>query len=237
MRLGDQPTLLSLDDARTLFHEFGHGLHGLLSERDATEGLSGTQVLRDFVELPSQLFEHWMHRARRCWPAMRATSAPASRSRAELVRRLHRGRAQLQPGLRDGALHRQRHRRHGGALAEPDAEPPADLVHIRGRNCWQRLRPARRAWGMNHRLVHFQHLFAGSGYAAAYYVYLWAEVLDADAYEAFREAGDPFDPEVAQRLAQWIYTRGNSVAPQQAFERFRGRAARLEPMLRDKGLI
>ena len=85
--------------------------------------------------------------------------------------------------------------------------------------------------GLNHRLPHFQHLFSGSGYAAGYYVYLWAEVLDADAYDAFVEAGDPFDAEVAQRVRRWIYSSGNSIEPGAAYEAFRGRAASIEPML------
>jgi peptidyl-dipeptidase Dcp len=91
--------------------------------------------------------------------------------------------------------------------------------------------------GMNHRLPHFQHLFAGSGYAAGYYVYLWAEVLDADGFDAFVEAGNPFDPRVAERLHRYIYSTGNSIEPAKAYEAFRGRAATVQPMLRKKGLI
>jgi peptidyl-dipeptidase Dcp len=91
--------------------------------------------------------------------------------------------------------------------------------------------------GLNHRLVNFQHLFSGSGYAAGYYVYLWAEVLDADAFDAFVEAGDPFDPQVAQALQRFIYGSGNSLEPRAAFAAFRGRSAQVEPMLRKKGLI
>jgi peptidyl-dipeptidase Dcp len=90
---------------------------------------------------------------------------------------------------------------------------------------------------MNHRLPHFQHLFSGSGYAAGYYVYMWAEVLDADAYDAFVEAGDPFDAAIAQRLRRYIYGSGNSIEPGAAYQAFRGRAPRIEPMLRERGLI
>jgi peptidyl-dipeptidase Dcp len=92
------------------------------------------------------------------------------------------------------------------------------------------------AAGLNHRLPHFQHLFSGSGYAAGYYVYLWAEVLDADAYQAFVEAGNPFDATVAARLKACIYSRGDSVEPGAAYRAFRGRDASIEPMLRDRGL-
>ena len=91
--------------------------------------------------------------------------------------------------------------------------------------------------GINHRLPHFQHLFAGSGYAAGYYVYLWAEVLDADGFDAFKEAGDLFDAEVAQRLRRFIYSSGDSIEPGAAFKAFRGRAPVVEPMLRAKGLL
>jgi len=90
--------------------------------------------------------------------------------------------------------------------------------------------------GLRHHLSHFQHLFAGPGYAAGYYVYMWAEVLEADAYEAFREAGDAFDVTTAQRLLQHIYSAGNSREPAQAFRDFRGRDPQVEPMLRKRGL-
>jgi peptidyl-dipeptidase Dcp len=91
--------------------------------------------------------------------------------------------------------------------------------------------------GLNHRLVHFQHLFASSGYAAGYYVYLWAEVLDADGYDAFHEVGSPFDPAVAARLKQHIYSSGNSVAPGAAYRAFRGREATVQPLLKKRGLL
>jgi peptidyl-dipeptidase Dcp len=93
------------------------------------------------------------------------------------------------------------------------------------------------AIGMNHRLPHFQHLFSGSSYAAGYYVYMWAEVLDADGFDAFVEAGDPFDAEVARRLLACIYSTGNSLEPGEAFRAFRGRDAAVEPMLRGRGLL
>ena len=91
--------------------------------------------------------------------------------------------------------------------------------------------------GMNHRLTHFQHLFSGSSYAAGYYVYLWAEVLDADGYEAFVEAGNPFDAAVAARLRRFIYSSGNSIEPSQAYREFRGRAPTVEPMLKGRGWL
>jgi peptidyl-dipeptidase Dcp len=93
------------------------------------------------------------------------------------------------------------------------------------------------AMGMNHRLVHFQHLFSGASYAAGYYVYLWAEVLDADGYEAFVEAGDPFDPQIAERLRRFIYSSGNTLEPGRAYRAFRGREPTVEAMLKQRGLL
>jgi peptidyl-dipeptidase Dcp len=226
-----EPTLLSLDDARTLFHEFGHGLHGLLS--DVTyERLSGTQVLRDFVELPSQIFEHWiaepevLKRHALHWQ----TGAPIP---DDLIERLQRARRFGQgyetvrytaSAIVDMAVH-----------ALPDAEPPADLCAFEAELLQQQGLP--HGVGLNHRLVHFQHLFSSSGYAAGYYVYLWAEVLDADGYDAFTEAGSPFDATVAAKLLRHIYAAGNSVEPGAAYAAFRGRPAQVQPLLKKRGLL
>ena len=224
------PTLLSFDDARTLFHEFGHGLHGLLSNV-TYERVSGTNVLRDFVELPSQIFEHWLEQPEVLKRHARhyETGAPIPDA---LIARLHESRHFNQgfetvryaaSALVDMAAH-----------ARTDSAP-VDVVAFE-RAQWERLGlPA--GVGVNHRLTHFQHLFSGSSYAAGYYVYLWAEVLDADGFEAFVEAGNPFDPEVARRLARFIYSSGNSIEPGAAYRAFRGRDPRPEPMLRQRGLL
>jgi len=119
--------------------------------------------------------------------------------------------------------------------ARTEAEPPADLAAWEQAFLAEAGLPA--GCGVNHRLVHFQHLFAGSSYAAGYYVYLWAEVLDADGYDAFTEAGGPFDREVAERLRRHVYAAGNAVEPNAAFAAFRGRAPRLEPLLAKRGLL
>ena len=225
------PTLLSLDDARTLFHEFGHGLHGLLSDL-RFQRLSGTQVLRDFVELPSQLFEHWiaepavLREHARHWQ----TGEPMPEA---LIARLQRAQHCNQAyetvrytasALLDLALH-----------ARSEAEPPAEVC------AWETEFLARAGLpagcGINHRLVHFQHLFSGSSYAAGYYVYLWAEVLEADGWGAFTEGAGPFDAEVATRLQRHIYAAGNGVEPNAAFAAFRGRPPRLEPLLAQRGLL
>ena len=226
-----QPTLLSFDDVRTLFHEFGHGLHGLLSNV-GYERLSGTSVLRDFVELPSQLFEHWMSEPAVLRRHARhvATGEPMPETmivRLAAARRFGQGFETVRyaaSALTDMAVH-----------SLPPDRLPEDVVAFEAEVLRKRGLPP--GVGVNHRFTHFQHLFAGSGYAAGYYVYLWAEVLDADAFDAFVEAGDPFDATVAARLLRHIYAAGNSVEPGATFAAFRGRAARLEPMLTKRGLL
>jgi peptidyl-dipeptidase Dcp len=224
------PTLLSFDDARTLFHEFGHGLHGLLSNV-RYERLSGTNVLRDFVELPSQLFEHWLEEPSVLKKHARhhETGAPIADA---LIEKLLRARNFNQgfetvryaaSALIDMAVH-----------ARTSSEP-LDVVAFEAAELRRLALPP--GVGINHRLVHFQHLFSGSGYAAGYYVYLWAEVLDADGYEAFVEAGDPFDAAVARRLRRFVYASGDSIEPGAAYVAFRGRPAHAEPMLRQRGLL
>jgi len=225
-----EPTLLSFDDATTLFHEFGHGLHGLLSNVDY-ERLSGTSVLRDFVELPSQIFEHWLEQPEvlRRHARHHVTGEPIPDelvARLQAARKFNQGYETVRyaaSALVDMAAH-----------SSTGTDVP-DITSLE-REVLDRIGlPA--AIGMNHRLAHFQHLFAGSGYAAGYYVYLWAEVLDADGFDAFVEAGDPFDPQVAERLRRCIYSAGNSIEPGAAFRAFRGREPMVEPMLRQRGLL
>lgn len=225
-----EPTLLSFDDARTLFHEFGHGLHGLLSNVEY-ERLSGTQVLRDFVELPSQIFEHWINEPEVLKQHARhyKTGEPipdallAKIKAAELFNQGYETVRYTASALVDLAVH-----------ARTEAQGP-DITAFEAQTMADYGLPA--AIGMNHRLAHFQHLFSGSGYAAGYYVYMWAEVLDADGYEAFKEAGSPFDAQVAQRLLTHIYAAGNSCEPRATYRAFRGRDAQVQPMLRGRGLL
>ena len=223
------PTLLSPDDVRTLFHEFGHGLHGLLSDV-GYERLSGTRVLRDFVELPSQLFEHWgqerevLRRHARHWQTGEALPE-ALLDRLAAARRFGQGYETVRytaSAILDLAAHES-------------ATPVDDVVAFERQLMTARGLPAEA--GMAHRLPHFQHLFSGDGYAAGYYVYLWAEVLEADAWNAFGEAGGAFDAAVAARLKAEIYSRGDSVEPGAAFRAFRGRDPRIEAMLRERGLL
>ncbi len=223
------PTLLSFDDVTTLFHEFGHGLHGLLSQA-RHERLAGTSVLQDFVELPSQLFENWalepqiLQRHARHWQ----TGEPIPKALIDnLLRARHfdQAWATIQytgPALIDMALHSLP---HGTAvdIAQFEAQQRAALG-------------VPEDIGQRHHLTHFQHLFAG-GYAAGYYVYMWAEVLEADAFDAFIERGDPFHAETAQLLHRHIYSSGGTRKPAEAYRSFRGRDPVVEPMLRKRGLI
>jgi peptidyl-dipeptidase Dcp len=224
------PTLLSFDDVRTLFHEFGHGLHGLLSNV-RYERLAGTQVLRDFVELPSQLFENWALEPQVLQRHARHVETGAPLPDA-LLEKLKRSRQFDQawatimytgPALIDMALH-----------ALPNGTP-VDIAAFEAEQALCLGIPE--DIGQRHHLSHFQHLFASAGYAAGYYVYMWAEVLEADGFEAFAEAGDAFDPATAQRLLRTIYSTGNTQNPAEAYRAFRGRDPRVEPMLRKRGLL
>jgi peptidyl-dipeptidase Dcp len=224
------PTLLSFDDLRTLFHEFGHGLHGLLSNvRYKT--LSGPNVMRDFVELPSQLFEHWItepavirQHARHYQTGEPIPEALIERIRAaRLFNQSYESSRYAASALLDMAAH---------SLTDYSDFDAAAFEQQVGQDIG--VMPE---VGWMHRLPHFQHLFSGDYYAAGYYVYMWAQVLDADAYTAFEERNNPFDAETAARLRKFIYSSGNSIEPMQAYRAFRGRDATIEPMLRKNGLL
>ncbi|NYZ11360.1 M3 family metallopeptidase [Azospirillum sp. RWY-5-1] len=224
-----QPTLLSFDDAETLFHEFGHGLHGLLS-RVRYRSQSGTSVRRDFVEFPSQVYEHWMSAPEtlRKYAVHHETGEPIPESllnRLLAARNFNQGFATVEytaAALLDMAFH-----------TEP--EPDAIDVPAFERAVLDRIGlPAE--IGVRHRPPHFQHLFAGSGYAAGYYAYLWAEVLDADGFEAFSESGDLFDPKLSAGLKA-IYSAGDTRDPMELYVAFRGREPRIEPLLKHRGLV
>jgi len=222
------PALLGFDEARTLFHEFGHGLHGLLS-RVRYPSQSGTAVRQDFVEFPSQIFEQWF-------------LAP------ETLRRhaLHYGTGEPMPEALLGRVLAARNFNQGFATVEYTAAALIDLALHRRRDGEARElarferdflaeigMPAEIA--LRHRPPHFQHPFAGSSYASGYYVYLWAETLDADGFAAFREAGDVFDPALARRLKD-IYAAGDTRDPMALYVAFRGRPPRIEPLLERRGL-
>ena len=223
------PALLSFDEAETLFHEFGHALHGLLS-RARYPSQSGTAVLRDFVEFPSQVLEHWLAvpEVLRTHARHHETGEPLPEpllGRLLASRNFGQGFATVEfvaSALIDLALH---------AHPEPGAIEPAEFERAFLEEIGM---PA--AIGLRHRPQHFQHLFAGGGYAAGYYAYLWAEVLDADGFDAFREAGDPFHPALAARLRA-IYEAGDTRDPMELYVAFRGRGPGADALLRNRGLL
>ena len=223
-----EPTLLSFDDAETLFHEFGHALHGLLS-RVRYPSQSGTSVRRDFVELPSQIYEHWLAvpETLRRYARHHETGEPvpdAVIARLLAARGFNQGFATVEytaAALIDMALHRH----PSPGQIDIDAYE-ADFLRGIGM-------PAE--IGIRHRPAHFQHLFAGGGYAAGYYSYLWAEVLDADGFDAFTEAQDPFDPSTAQRL-RTLLSAGDMRDPMTLYVAFRGCKPSTAPLLRSREL-
>jgi peptidyl-dipeptidase Dcp len=223
-----EPIMLGFDEAETLFHEFGHGLHGLLS-RVRYPSQSGTSVRHDFVEFPSQVFEHWMavpENLRR-YACHCETGEPIPEDllqRLLAARTFNQGFATVEytaAALLDLEFHT-----HPAPETIEVARFERDLLDRIGM-------PAE--IGCRHRPAHFQHLFAGSSYAAGYYAYLWAEVLDADGFEAFEETGDVFDPALAARLKD-IYAAGDTRDPMELYIAFRGREPRIEALLKHRGL-
>src|SRR5208283_2797331 len=210
-----EASLLSFDEARTLFHEFGHALHGMLSNVTYPI-LSGTHVAGDFVEFPSQLYEHWIKAPEmlRRFAVHYKTGEPMPEALIQKIlaaQNFNQGFATVEytaSALVDMKLH-----------LDP-APDDVDVVSFERAELERIGMPAGIA--MRHRTPHFQHIFSG-GYSAAYYSYLWSEVLDADGFEAFQEAGDIFDTEVAQRLHEYVYSAGGSRDYEEAYRLFRGR--------------
>lgn len=227
-----EPVLITMDDARTLFHEFGHALHGMLS--DVTyPSISGTSVDRDFVELPSQLFEHWLtvpevlqrfavhHHTGEAIPQ-------ALLDKMGAANKFNKGFANVEftsSALVDMAFHGLD--REQAANIDPmafqadvlaDLDMPAAIV-------------------MRHASLHFSHVFAGDGYSAGYYSYMWSGVLDSDAFQAFREAGDSFDTATANKLLRYIYSSGGSMDPEEAYIAFRGKLPTPDALFEKEGLV
>jgi peptidyl-dipeptidase Dcp len=224
-----KPTLLSLDDARTLFHEFGHGLHGLLSQVKYPR-LSGTSVLRDFVEFPSQVYENWLMQPQilKEFALHAETGEPMPDTLIEKIlaaQTFNQGFTTVEyvsSALVDLALHET-----------------IDIEHLNFQEFESMTLQSIQmppAIGMRHRLPHFSHLFSSNSYASAYYVYMWAEVLDADGFDAFLEAGDIFAKEPAKKLYEHIYSAGNRQDPMKAYVAFRGREPTVTPLLTKRGL-
>jgi peptidyl-dipeptidase Dcp len=224
-----EPALLSMDDARTLFHEFGHALHGLLS--DVTyPSIAGTSVSTDFVELPSQLYEHWLQTP-------------------EILKRfaVHFHTGKRMPDALVERLDASQKFNQGcttleyvsSALADLELHSLTDASHVDMTSFETGLlkklgMPAEIS--MRHRLPHFAHIFSGGGYASGYYSYMWSEVMDADAFDAFAEAGNIFDRKTAKRLKEYIYSAGNRRDPVEAYTAFRGRLPTSQAMLKKRGL-
>jgi peptidyl-dipeptidase Dcp len=223
-----EPTLLSFDDARTLFHEFGHALHGLLSAVTYPK-ISGTSVATDFVELPSQLYEHWLEQpdVLRRFARHYQTGEPMPEEllqRLIAARNFNMGFATVEYvacALVDLDFH-----------SLPAAEE-VDALAFEKKSLSRIGMPDEIV--MRHRPPHFGHIFSGGGYAAAYYSYMWSEVLDADAFAAFEETGDIFDAATAKRLHDTIYSAGGSQDPAEAYKAFRGRLPSADALLRKRG--
>ena len=221
------PALLSFDDARTLFHEFGHALHQMLSDVSYS-AVSGTSVARDFVELPSQLFEHWLE-----VPEVLQKFAIHAQTGAvmpnDLLKRML-GAATFDMGFQtveyiasalvDLSFH------EAAASQDPMLRQAEILVDIG--------MPA--AIGMRHATPQFAHVFAGDGYSSGYYSYMWSEVMDADAFASFEEAGGPFDRERARALQANILARGGSADAEELYVAFRGKLPDATALLRNRGL-
>lgn len=223
-----QVALLSMNEARTLFHEFGHALHGMLS--DVTwPSISGTSVSRDFVELPSQLIEHWLTVPEiiRTHAIHYKTGEPMPQALLDKMmaaRNSDAGFATVEfaaSALMDMAYHSA-------------AEAPEDPLAFEAETLKRLGMPAQIA--MRHATPHFLHVFAGDGYSAGYYSYMWSEVLDADAFSAFEEAGDHFNAELAEKLRRHIYAAGGSRDPEELYTTFRGRMPSPEAMMEKRGL-
>lgn len=223
-----EPALLSLDEAKTLFHEFGHALHGMLTEA-YWPSQSGTSVSRDFVELPSQLYEHWLTVPEVLEKYARHYKTGEAMPGALLDKML--AAATFDAGFRtveftssalvDMAYHAQK-------------EAPADPQKFEAETLKRLGMPD--AIVMRHRTPHFGHVFSGDGYSAGYYSYMWSEVLDSDAFSAFEETGDPFDPDLAARLKNNIYASGGSADPEALYTAFRGKMPTPDAMMAKRGL-
>ena len=222
-------SLLSFDDARTLFHEFGHGLHGLLSNVTYPL-LAGTAVSTDFVELPSQLYEHWLSQPDilRRYATHYRTGEPIPEellARLMAARNFNQGFATVEY-LSSAFVDLELHRRKDLSDLDVSAFEAQTLAKI----------GMPREIIMRHRTPHFTHVFSGDGYSSGYYSYLWSEVLDADAFTAFEETGDAFNRDMADKLKRFIYSAGNLRDPAEAYTAFRGRLPTADALLAKRGL-
>ncbi len=222
-----EPILISWDDARTLFHEFGHALHGLNSAV-TYPSLAGTAVARDYVEFPSQLLERWI-----------ATRAVLDRFA------LHYQTGQPIPAKLVEKIERSQTFNQGFLTVEYLASALVDMkMHLAGETPIDPAKFERETLAslgmpaelvMRHRPTHFAHIFSSDGYSAGYYSYLWSDTLSADAYEAFTEAGGPYDKAIAKKLRQYVFSLGNTVDPAEGYRAFRGRDPGIGALMRKRG--
>ena len=220
-----KPVLIGWDDAKTMFHEFGHAIHGMNSDVKYPT-LSGTRVQRDYVEFPSQINEHWFETP-------------------EVLRFLVNDKGEKIPEALLAKIKKAATFNTGFSTVEAQESAILDMkLHLAGATpidpkTFEKTALAKLGAPseivMRHRIPQFGHVFAGEGYAAGYYGYLWAEVLDQDAFEAFTEAGNAYDPATAKRLRATIMSVGNTVEPAQQFRNFRGRDPKVDALLRDRG--
>jgi peptidyl-dipeptidase Dcp len=224
-----EPALLSFDEAKTLFHEFGHALHGLLSQVRYPR-LSGTNVAQDFVELPSQIFEHWMDvpETLERFSVHAQTGEPIPKAlldKLNAARNFNKGFATVE-FLASAFVDLDYHAlENPGALDVPSFQQTAlDRIGMPGEIV------------MRHASPHFLHIFTGDGYSAGYYSYMWSEVLDADGFQAFTETKNPFDPATAKRLHDYIYSAGGTRDFAEAYRLFRGRDPKIDALLEGRGL-
>jgi peptidyl-dipeptidase Dcp len=222
------PALLSYDDARTLFHEFGHALHQMLSNV-TYESVSGTSVARDFVELPSQLYEHWLEVPEVLTKF--ATHAQTGEAMPEALLSKVLDAATYDMGFSTVEY-------VASAMVDlefHDGDAPSDPMALQAEILAGLGMP--RAITMRHATPHFAHVFSGDGYSSGYYSYMWSEVMDADAFEAFEEAGGAFDPESAAALEANILSSGGSRDAGELYIAFRGRLPGVEALLKGRGLV
>tara|TARA_B110000914_G_scaffold123708_1_gene107998 strand:- start:2741 stop:4780 length:2040 start_codon:yes stop_codon:yes gene_type:complete len=223
-----KPCLLSFDEATTLFHEFGHALHVILSDV-SYPFVSGTSVARDFVELPSQLFEHWLEvpEILQKFAVHYETGQPISE---QLINKLHKAKNIDQ----------------GFSTVEYVASAIVDLSFHEGsvpKDPLQRQNEVLKNIGMpsaidmRHATSQFSHIFSGDGYSSGYYSYMWSEVMDADAFNAFEEKNDPFDVKTAKALHDCILSKGGSVPPEEAYINFRGKLPDVKALLEQRGFL
>lgn len=222
-----EPVLISWDDASTLFHEFGHALHGLCSNVNYPL-LAGTNVARDYVEFPSQLLENWLSTPEvlKTYALNSKTNQPMPEALlAKIEKAAHFNEGFNTVELISSALIDMKLHMEGNKTINPDEFERTTLAELN--------MPSEMV--MRHRTPQFGHIFSSDEYSAGYYSYLWADVICADAYEAFTEAKGPYDKEVAKRLLKYVFSSGNTTDQGDAFRSFRGRDAKVDALMRSKG--